>query len=160
MEENLESKVKKYEPIGSTKAFLIDTSARILFYVPVIGVWEKYVAGMENEEVLKSRLSAVALNFVIGRVHGKIREFFSYITKTDENSSKLRKVVVDTAAGFIVGVSSYAAVLYASGASLDEALVAIPFAVGLTTVTGRPFGKFLDVYRKFWGTTPVYEKEK
>lgn len=57
-----------------------------------------------------------------------------------------------------VGGTSYTAMLYIAGASLDEALIAMPFVLGLSTTTGRPFGKFLDWYRKKIGTTPVYEK--
>ena len=47
---------RAYESVVSVKGYLVDTSARILFYVPAIGVWEKFVAGMENDEVLKSRV--------------------------------------------------------------------------------------------------------
>jgi len=80
--ENLESKVKKYESLSSVKAYLVDTSARILFYVPIVGVWEKFAAGMDNEEVLKSRSGAVLVNLFVGRLHGKVREAISYLTRT------------------------------------------------------------------------------
>ena len=157
---NLEETAKQYEPITSKKAWLVDTSSRILFYVPIIGVWEKFVADMENEEVLKSRLLATGLNFVIGRYHGKVREGLGYLTKTDENSSKKRKIAVDTLAGLAVGATTYPLVLGAAGVSLEEGLVALPFVLIYTTTTGRPFGKFQDFWRKLFGTTPIYDKTK
>ncbi len=134
--DSLESKVEKsYEPARDIKAYLVDTSARILFYVPIIAVWEKYVAGMEDYKVLKSRASAVAANFFLGRYHGKIREFASRITKTDENSSETRKTIVDTGTGLFVGITSYASMLGIAGATLKQALVAMPFVLGLTIST-------------------------
>lgn len=149
---------KPYESMTSAKGYLVDTSARILFYVPAIGLWEKFVAGMENEEVLISRTGAVVMNFFVGRLHGKAREWVSALTRTDEASSRLRKLVVDTATATFVGATSYSTVLYLSGASFDEAVVALPFGLLFTGCSGRPYGRFLDWYRKRWGTTPVLNR--
>ena len=149
---------KSYESVTSVRGYLVDTSGRILFYVPAIGVWEKFVAGMENEEVLKSRAGAVLLNFFFGRLHGKIREWLGCLTRTGEDSSRLRKLVVDTASSTLVGLTSYSTVLYFSGASVDEAIVALPFGLLFTSSTGRPFGRFLDWYRGLCGTTPVLDR--
>jgi hypothetical protein len=148
---------KRYESVTSVKGYLVDTTGRILFYVPAIGVWEKLVAGMENEEVLKSRTGAVVINFFFGRFHGKVREWLSHLTRTGEDSSRLRKLAVDTASSTLVGLTSYSTVLYFSGASLDEAIVALPFGLLFTSSTGRPFGRFLDWYRRAWGATPVLD---
>ena len=148
---------KAYESVASLRGYLVDTSARILFYVPAIGVWEKLVAGMEDTEVLKSRAGAVAMNFVAGRAHGVIREWFSRITRTHEGSSAVRKLALDTAAATIVGVTSYSTVLACAGVSLEEALIALPFGLLFTSCTGRPYGRFLDWYRRVWGTTPVLD---
>jgi hypothetical protein len=151
------SSPKSYESVASLKAYLVDTSARILLYVPAIGVWEKLVAGMENAEVLKSRIGAVAANFIAGRAHGVIRELLSRLTRTHEASSPARKLALDTAAATVVGVTSYSTVLACSGVSLDEALIALPFGLLFTSCTGRPYGRFLDWYRRVWGTTPVLD---
>lgn len=156
---DLETRLKSYESLASVKAYLVDTSARILFYVPPLALYEKYVAGLDDEQVLTSRVSAVALNLVFGRLHGKVREYVSLVTHTNEESSKSKKFMADTLSGFIIGGTSYVAVLGIAGPTLEQALIAMPFAVGLTTFTGRPFGKFLDWYRNKWGITPVYEKK-
>ncbi len=159
-EPNLETRVKEYESLASAKAYLVDTSARILFYMPPIALYEKYVAGLDDEQVLKTRASAVAINLIFGRLHGKVREYVGRIIHTDENSSKTRKFMADTLSGFIIGGTISSAVLYIADVTLEQGLVVTPFAVGYTTFTGRPFGKFLDWYRNKWGITPVYEKKE
>ncbi len=151
------SEGKAYESVASLRGYLVDTSARILFYVPAIGVWEKLVAEMENGEVLKSRAGAVVANFIAGRAHGVAREWLSRMTRTHEGSSGGRKLVIDTAAATVVGVTSYSTVLALSGVSLDEALIALPFGLLFTSCTGRPYGRFLDWYRRVCGTTPVLD---
>jgi len=156
--EDLENRIKKYEPITSFKGYMVDTSARILFYVPLIGLWEKFVADFDNMEVLKSRSYAVAVNLVFGRAHGKVRELVSYITKTNDDSSKKIKFWADTLSGFIIGGTSYALVLYLVDVSWKEALVASPFALTYTTFGGWPFGKFNDWYRQKFGMKSVYNK--
>ena len=50
----LEQTVKKYESLHSVKAYCVDTSARILFYVPLLGLYEKYMADFDNEQLIKS----------------------------------------------------------------------------------------------------------
>jgi len=155
----LESNLKQYEKITSLKAFLVDGSSRILFYTLPIGLWEMFGAGMENIEVLRSRGTSVLVNLFAGRIHGKTREILSYWTSTTEKSSRKRKFLVEATAGLIVGGGTYAAVLFlVSGASHEEAQMALPFGLLYNTLSGRPCGWFMDKYRKFWNTTPVYEK--
>jgi len=155
MLDDLESRVRGGNG-GSWKEYFADTSARILFYVPAIGVWEKFVVDMENKEVLKSRLGAVIVNLAAGYLHRRAREVVAAISHTSSSSPKLRQGVADTAAGFIVGLSTYAVVLYIAGASLQESLMATPFALLFTTCTGHPYGRFLDWYRRKWRTKPLY----
>lgn len=144
-----------YESIGSFKAYWVDTTARILWYVPILGIWEKFVVGMDNTEVFISRTAAIAWNIGIGRLHGKIREWLSTLTGITSQSSHYQKILLDTLTGLIVTIVSYSAALALSGASLEEAKIALPFALTFGLVTGRPYGRFLDWYRKKWRTTPV-----
>jgi hypothetical protein len=148
----------EFEPATSVRAYLVDTAARIVFYVPAIGVWEKWVAGMENGEVLRSRTGAVLVNLVAGRLHGKVREWLSGITGVGPHSPPSRKLLLDTLSGSLVGLVTYGSVLYLSGASLDEAAIALPFGLLFTSSTGRPFGRFLDLCRRLSGTTPVLNR--
>ena len=148
--DNLKDKASEY---------LVDTSSRILFYVPAIGVWEKFVAGMENEEVLKSRGMAILINAVgVGKLHTLCRKYLAKLTKTDENSTTRRKQAVDFASGLIVGLSSYSAVLYLADVSLQEGLTATPFAMAFTCLSGNIYGKFNDWYRQKCNYPPILNK--
>ncbi|MBW2990705.1 L-alanine exporter AlaE [Candidatus Woesearchaeota archaeon] len=159
-DDHLELKIEKiYEPVRDIKAYLVDTTARIIFYVPIVGVCE-YISGMEDYKILKSRIAAIPINFFLGRMHGKARELAGRITKTDENSSKKRKFVVDTTTGLVVGLAPYAFILkFIAKANLEQALIAMPLVTGVALFSGRPYGKFLDWYREKFRTTPVYEEE-
>jgi hypothetical protein len=72
---------KRFESIYSSKAYWADTSARIVFYVPALRLVEKYAAGMENDQILRSFGMALAINVVAGRLHGKVRELVSKALK-------------------------------------------------------------------------------
>lgn len=152
---NMKADTSNYESIGSFKAYFVDTSARILWYVPVLGLWEKFIVGMDNSEVFISRTAAIAWNFGIGRLHGKTREWLSHLTHITAQSPSYQKLILDTLTGLIVTIVSYTASLALSGASLEEAKIALPFALIFGLTTGRPYGRFLDWYRKKWRTTPV-----
>lgn len=148
--ENLESKIKQtYDPASSTiKNYLVDTSSRILFYVPIIGIWESFVAGMENEEVLRSRSLAVVFNMAgVGRLHTLCRKGLAKLTGTNESSSELKKQSVDFSAGLSVGFTTYCAILLYAGASLSEGTRAIVFGLAYNCLTGSLYGKFNDWWR-------------
>lgn len=144
-----------YEPVSSLKAYWVDTTARIFWYVPILGFWEKFVVGMDNSEIFISRTAAIFWNFGIGRLHGKTREWLSTLTSITSQSPAYQKFLLDTLTGLVVTFTSYAASLAISGASIEEAKVALPFALIFGLSTGRPYGRFLDWYRKKWRTTPV-----
>jgi len=144
-----------YESISSFKAYWVDTTARILWYVPILGLWEKFVVGMDNSEVFISRTAAIAWNLGIGRLHGKIREWLSTLTGITAQSPRYKKFFLDTLTGLIVTSVSYTASLALSGASFEEAKIALPFALAFGIATGRPYGRYLDWYRKKWHTKPV-----
>ncbi len=148
----------EYEPVTSIRAYLIDTGARILFYVPAIGVWEKWMAGMDNGEVLRSRVGAVLVNLIAGRLHGMVREWLARVAVAGWEDSARRKLALDTLSGALVGLVTYSSVLFLSGASLHEATIALPFGLLFTGTTGRPFGRFLDLCRRLVGTTPVLDR--
>ncbi len=149
--ENLESKIKRnYNPVAnSVKNYLVDTSSRLLFYVPIIGIWESLVAGMENEEVLRSRGLAIIFNLAgVGRLHTLCRKGLAKLTETSENSSKIKKQCIDFSAGLTVGFSTYCAILLYSEASLSESAKAIIFGLAYNCLTGNFYGKFNDYFRR------------
>ena len=146
-----------FESVGSWRAYWVDTTARILWYVPILGCWEVFAVQLDTAEVLTSRSVAVLWNLFLGRFHGKVREWLSALTGITTDSSGGRKLALDTLTGMVVTFISYASSLFIAGASLEEAAVALPFALVFGIVTGRPYGRFLDWYRKRWGTQPVLD---
>ena len=155
---NLEDVLLKCNNIKKQlRDYSIDTSARIMFYIPPLAAWEKFVANMENKEVIKSRSLAVIVNLIIARPYGKFREYWAATCNTNDESSKTRKFLTETIGSIIFGLPTYAGVLYCSGASKEEIITALPFGVMLTAVTGRIFGRFLDYYRKRLGGNPILD---
>ncbi len=156
---NLGSRLNDNNLVEQAKEYLVDTSSRIFFYVPAIGVWEKFVVDMENEEVLKSRVMAIAINSIgVGKAHTLCRKGLAKLTKTNEDSSKRRKQIVDFTSGLIVGLTSYSAVLYLADVSFEEGLNAVPFALAFTSLTGNFYGRFNDWYRKLLGYEGILHK--
>ncbi len=158
---NLESRIEQtYDPAGSRiRNYLVDTSSRILFYVPIIGMWESLVAGMDNEEVFRSRMLAVIFNMVgVGRLHTLCRKELAKLTGTDENSSKLKKQGVDFSVGLTVGFTTYCAILLYAGASLSEGAKAIIFGLPYNCLTGNYYGKFNDWWRRKFNLPAILYK--
>lgn len=155
MTTNLEDVIK------NAKEYFVDSTARALYYVPIIIIPEKFIAGMENEKVLKSRLLGLLLNYAgIGKLHTFCRGKIAKLTGTDENSSELRKGLVDFATGVIVGGSSYISVLYFAGADSKQGTIALPIVLGYTLGTGSIYGWFNDWFRRKLGFEGILHKSK
>ncbi len=140
------------------KNYVVDTTAGISFYTPIMAVSEYFIGGMDSYEVLKSRLFAGACYCVIMRPLGKFRRWYANLWNADPESSQLKKFLVDASATVITQIPLYSTILYSSGASLDEITKALPAGIAIGAATGRPFCYFWDKYRKFWGTKPVLDK--
>ena len=106
---------------------------------------------MESEEVLKSRLYSLGVQALVMRPYAKYREWWAQYWDVDKESSKLKKWGVDTSATVLYQIPVYAAILYGSGASMDEAAVALPCGVAIGASLGRVYGTWLDTWRKVWG---------
>ncbi len=159
LESGLPNSLTQTDPAPFWKKYIVDVSAGWMFYTPLMAGIEKYVAGMESEEVLKSRLFAAGVHAIVMRPLGKIREFVAKnIWKADANSHWLKKAASDTTAVLVTQTPAYLAILAAVGTSPDEMYKALPFGLALGASTGRIFGKVQDKWRRYCGTKPVFEK--
>ncbi|MBI2498684.1 L-alanine exporter AlaE [Candidatus Woesearchaeota archaeon] len=141
------------------KSWLVDSVAINLFYTPTLAFNELVIAGMGSYETLKARSISIPLGFLLGRPFGRFREFYAkHIFKADENSSKTRKFLVDTTASLVFNAPVYASILTVSGASLREIAIGLPSYAILNTVLARPYGWFLDQFRKPFGIKPTLDK--
>ena len=77
--------------------YLIDTSAKVGCYAPVMAAMEAY-NGLDGEQILQSRATAALIDVGVARVYGKTldktRKWFN------AEKSKIRSYLVDTGTAF------------------------------------------------------------
>ena len=139
------------------RGYAVDTSAGLIFYNPLQAANEYFIAGLEPKEVLSTRLGMSVVGLFASRPYGKFREYWAKRCKTNPDSSRLRKFITDASGSLIFYAPIYSAILGISGASSEEIALALP--VGMTTaiITGRPYGWFLDKWRKTFRVKPVLD---
>ncbi|MBI4738050.1 L-alanine exporter AlaE [Candidatus Woesearchaeota archaeon] len=140
---------------SAMKDYLVDTSSSLIFYAPVFTFVEYVIAGMESNEVLKSRTIGTIVGIVTARPYGKFREWWSHARRTDSGSSQLKKLLTETSGLTLFTLPCYVATLTIAGASFDETVVALPSGLALSALSSRPYGYFLDRWRKLWGGKPT-----
>ncbi len=147
---------QRTEP-SALRGYLIDTSASWLYWTPVMAAVE-FGTGLSSKQVFYSRAIGLLTSVVLARPLGKFREYWSEQCKTDSDSSWIRKYVTDTA-GWCLQVPLYSLQLYISGVtSLENVIKSLAGGLGTTAVLGRPYGYFLDFWRKKFGAKPVLSK--
>src|SRR3989344_1332031 len=140
------------------KNWLVDSIAINVFYTPALAFNELIIAGMSPYTTLKARLISIPLGFVLGRPFGIWRQFYAdHIFKADEKSGKIRKFLVDTTASLIFNGIVYIGILKSSGASWKEIGIAMGSYVILNIILSRPYGWFLDKFRKPFGVKPTLD---
>ena len=143
---------------NSITNYIVDTTAAWTFYTPTFATMEYLIAGMESEEILKSRLMAAGVQALVMRPYGKFREYWAKKWNANAESSRLKKFLVDTSALSIFQAPLYSAILYFSDVSLEEGLRALPVGILIGAASGRPYGYWLDKWRKIWGKKPTLSK--
>jgi hypothetical protein len=136
----------------SLKRYAVDTFAGITYFQPLLGINEYFISGMDEKEVLKSRLTGLFISLLINRPYGKFRQYWAELWDTNAESSKLRKYLVDSSALVMFQLPLYFGALKISGADNDEIIRALPIGISLGLISGRPFGWYLDKVRTFCGT--------
>lgn len=137
------------------KEYLVDTSGVLLFQNPVFGTNEYFIAGLELDEIISTRIGMSTISLLSSRPYGKFREYWAKICKTSPGDSNLRKYLTDVSANIVFYVPIYGGILYTSDVSSDEVGIALSTATALAVVIGRPYGWFLDKWRKIFKVKPV-----
>lgn len=150
--------VSENEWFGFFKRYFIDTSAAWVFYAPIMGCTEYFVVGMGSGEVVKSRVFSACVQAVSMRPYGMFREWWAHYWAADLKSSRVRKLSVEVSAMLMQQVPLYSLTLYCSGASWQEIGTALPVGICIGAVSARPYGYFLDNWRKLWGAKPVLDE--
>lgn len=143
------------------RGYISDVFSGTLFYTPIMGANEYFIAGMELDEVLSTRGGMVVTNMFIGRPYGKFRDFWARkVMRADANSSRLKKWATDITAPIMFYAPVYAAMMKMSGASWEETGTALATGMTIVTLSGRPYGWFLDKCRRIMGVKPALDKER
>lgn len=137
------------------KNYLIDTSAAVAFSLPLSATIEHYIAHMENEQVLRTRMCAIAAHLLLGRPYGKFRDWWAKTLHVDASSPRLAKYLTDSSARVLYQIPVYPVVLFISGADWENGKVAYPTSLVIGAFTGIAYGYCLDLWRKFFGAKPT-----
>ncbi|MDH2328023.1 L-alanine exporter AlaE [Cereibacter sp. SYSU M97828] len=139
---------------GSTRAYIADTLALILFFTTTGVVNERFIAGMTWEQILHARLIGGVLMIPVGRPYGMWRDWMMRHAK----DTRLSQMLWDSVALMSFQVPIYAAIIAFSGATGDGLLRGVAGAAVMMIVLGRPYGAFLNRVRHLFGLPPGGEK--
>lgn len=131
-----------------SRSFIADTLALVLFFTIASGANERFIAGLDWNDVALSRLIGAPLMVATARPYGLWRDWVLGRVKPRRRWSEL---LTDAAALLVFQVPIYVAIIIAGGAEGNAILRgAIGFAL-LMFVLGRPYGVFLDFVRARFG---------
>jgi hypothetical protein len=143
----------------TAKGYLVDSLAGLTFFTPVNAFNELFIADMSAQTCIKSRLIGIGIGLVVNRPYGIYREWLAKLMNANAESSKMKKFIVDVIALDTFCLPFFCGLYYVAGATFREAAIAIGMALITGTITARPYGWYLDKFRKLFGTKPTLEKE-
>lgn len=158
----LESRMEENKQSSARKIAIVDTVGNITYSL-ITGSILDYCAGLNFAGILASRASATAMNSVTGGPYGWWREKAFKLTKTNKESGKIRKTLVDLLSFNTFQVPIYAAAV-AIGSLISEGKVDIEKvqngATYLATISpfiGPTMGWYMDGCRKLFGIKSAAE---
>lgn len=143
------------------KKYLVDTGAMLLAAFPAGLFAEVIIAGMTLGQSLQARFMAVWVDILTARPYGIYRDHIFSKFRTIESSSLLKKCSTDIFSYVTFQVPVYALILFIAGATLNQTLIALTACSLFSSVSGRPYGMFLDWFRRLFGlaaATNISEK--
>lgn len=161
-EENLETKIEANKSPSAKKVAIVDTAGNVTCSLILGGILD-YCAGLNLTGIVASRASATAINTVTGGPYGWWREKTFKVTKTTENSRRVRKTLADLLAFNTFQVPVYAAAVaigsFASEGKVDFDKVAhgATYLAAVSPFIGPILGLFMDGFRKVFGVKSAAE---
>lgn len=141
------------EPRGTgriMKRLVADTLAMVTFSTILGAFVEVVVAGLEPAQSLGIRLAAIPVTLITGRPYGLYRDWL-FERFGGQRPARLRSLSLDTLANVTFQVPLYIGLLAWGGASAQQVLVAATTIGILASVSGRPYGVFLNYCRRLFG---------
>nr|WP_289852297.1 L-alanine exporter AlaE [Mesorhizobium liriopis] len=130
------------------RSFLADTLALVSFFTVTSGLNERFVAGMEWEEVFSSRAIGAVLMVLTARPYGLWR---NWLLGRVAPQSRRGELLADGFALLVFQVPIYLAIIAMAGARGSALLLGALGFAGLMLVLGRPYGLWLDWVRNRFG---------
>lgn len=134
------------------KKFLADTFAMILFSLIIGGFVELVITGLTLEQTIKIRATAIPISLIIGRPYGLYRDWI-FKTITSNNKTALQTFLLDTFANLTFQIPLYILILLLNGATLVQVFTAVGSILIIVSISGRPYGIFLNFCRKLFGVS-------
>jgi len=136
------------------RRLVADTLALVTFAFAVGMFAEVVVSGLSLYQSLQSRLMAIPLNTAVARPYGMYRDWLFFKTRARQKGRFVRGVV-DIFALWTFMTPQYAAVLFFVGAAPGQILTACLTISVLMSVIGRPYGLYLELWRRIFGLVEV-----
>ncbi len=140
--------------MAKTREYLADTLALIVFFTATGAINERFIAGMEWDEVVQARLIGGVLMLPVGRPYGLWRDWMMRHA-SDHRRSRL---LWDSLSLVSFQVPIYAAIIAVSGATGSGFWRGVLGATVMMLVLGRPYGAFLNWVRHLVGLPPGGQK--
>ncbi|GEM_PF-811369 len=135
--------------------YLVDVSAGLIFYSPIMATGEYLIAGMDGEKVLQTRLGASLAQAICMRPSGMLRNWSAEKFGLTKETPWYKKGLSDTLSILSLQIPAYSIALYNAGASIEQWGKAIGVATLVTAITNNGtklgFGKWMDFWRGIWG---------
>ena len=128
--------------------FVADTAALLSFFTVTSGLNERFIAGMDWNEVLTSRSIGAFLMVLTARPYGLWRNWFMARFSA---SSRVGVVVSDALALLLFQVPIYVGIILAGGARGSSVMWGATGFALLMIVLGRPYGLWLEFVRRRFG---------
>jgi hypothetical protein len=122
--------------------YLIDTSAKIASYAPVMAAMEA-CDGLDGKQILQSRLSAALVDTVVARAYGKTLDYVYHKFNANPHEGGIRNYLIDTVTMVGVYTPVYAGILCAAGASGHQIGTALLMGAGIAAITAKPYAKYI-----------------
>lgn len=126
----------------------------MLFFTVTGALNERFIAGMDWDDVLEARLLGAALMIPVARPYGLWRDWLMRRARPTTWS----RIAWDSLALVSFQVPIYAAIIAVSGASGRGLVLGILSATVIMLASGRPYGAFLNRVRRLYGLPPGGER--
>lgn len=144
------------------KILVVDTIGNVTYSL-IVGSILDYFAGLNFAGIVTSRASAMMINFAVGGIYGWWREKAFACTRTNKESGRLRRILVD-----LLACNTFQIPIYATGVVLGSFVSeghvnlgkvgnGVLYLAMISPFIGPTLGWYMDFCRKLVGVEPAIE---